>query len=151
MNLYVHDVDIEIINNEINDCQIWCVVSVDGSDTPVSTSSFSIEPHVSFNYELNLQFSVDDVTNCYMYLTLCYYGENNEMKSLSRAKARINKLPLNGPNAFRLPLHSVKKPHEQIASILLSGIIDPPMSNNQDPQNFFTSSSYDEYQEYLSD
>ncbi|OHS94896.1 hypothetical protein TRFO_10840 [Tritrichomonas foetus] len=136
MTLYVHAIDIipTVIRKKGN--QVWCVISTDGSDSPASTAAAKMTPHTTFNYTLSMQFSVADPQTCYMYLTLCCFGDtNNDMVPLARAKCHVFKLPLNGPNAFRIPLLSRGQPSILLASILMSGAIDPPMSISQQPIN----------------
>lgn len=153
LSLFIHSVDVDksIIpsNNQTSGDtnQIWCVLSIDGSDILVSTSSVPISSHSEFNYELSINFQPPSIRTCHLFLNLCSFDENDKSNliALARAKVSIDKLPLNGPNAFRIPLMSKtsgkknkKKSNSnkrntkydefhQVATILISGIIDPPL------------------------
>lgn len=157
LSLFIHSIDIDKSimpkNNQSwnNNNQVWCVLSIDGSDAPVSTSAVQMLPHSEFNYSVDIQFKPPSSSGCYLFLTLCSFaGESNsDLVALARAKVSIDKLPLNSQHAFRIPLmnriDSKKKEKnkkkgstiiknikgdefQQVATILISGIIDPPMS-----------------------
>lgn len=130
MTLFIHKL---ILSDEVTTdvSQVWCVVSVDGASAPISTCSIDFRKTHDFNYYLNIQFSVDDPHASYLYITLCCFDASEEMVPLARAKTRIAKMPLNGPNAFRIPLLSMEHPVMEIASVIVSGVIDPPSSDKQ--------------------
>lgn len=155
LSLFIHSIDIDKSimpknNQNMRNEQIWCVLSIDGSDVPVSTSAAQMSSHSEFNYALDIQFKPPS-GRCYLFLTLCSFAsesEDSDLAALARAKVSIDKLPLNGPNAFRIPLMTQVDPKkkeknkkkanvilknmkgdefQQVASILISGYIDPPI------------------------
>ena len=130
MTLYIHEMALSG-KSANNVSQVWCVVSVDGAEAPIATCSIDLEKTCEFNYYLNIQFSVEDVSNSYLYITACCFDENEEMVPLARAKTKIPNMPLNGPNAFRIPLMSMERPVTEVASVVVSGVIDPPPTDKQ--------------------
>ncbi|KAK8854023.1 hypothetical protein M9Y10_016572 [Tritrichomonas musculus] len=150
LSLYFHSIDIDksiIPKSSMDDGnQVWCMLSI-GSDPPVSTSAAPLSPHSELDYSLDVEFRPTTSGPCYLYLTICsfdsdsIYSNSPDLVALARAKVSIEKLPLNGPNAFRIPfmVKNEKKNSKnkkkgnfeselrQVATILISGIIDPPL------------------------
>lgn len=146
ISFYIHSIDFDQkllesspFYNHNN--QIWCVFSIAGSE-PVSTSAAPMALRTNFNYILNM--SATSLSNTFLYTTLCCFsGEvgKSEMIPLARSKVLLEKLPLNHPNAFRLPLMTQKTKQQfhfkrrqnyfvQFATILISAIVDSSMSRS---------------------
>jgi hypothetical protein len=130
--IHIHDV---AISHQFVDksAQIWCVISVDGHDGPSSTPSFPMRVKTEFGFTVSILFETDDISTSYMYVIVCRYmdtvrdGETIEgMLPVCKARTRIAKLPLNGPNAFKMPLHGRDKRHAKPSCYAtISGTIDP--------------------------
>jgi hypothetical protein len=131
-HIHIHDVG---ISHQFVDksAQIWCVISVDGHERPRSTPSFPMRVKTEFGFTLSIPFEAEDISTSYMYVIVCRYintvrdGETIEdMLPLCKARTRIAKLPLNGPNAIRMPLHGTGKRRAKPSFYAtISGTIDP--------------------------
>lgn len=129
VSLHVHEVVFR--ETELPSGQIWCVISIDGASGPVSTSALEAASRMEFRYSVDIPFISENPADVFIYVTVCNFNSDGEMIPLTRSKAKIVKLPLNNANAFRVPLVSVAKPAKEIGYMILSGIIDPPTSDQQ--------------------
>ena len=130
MDLYFHEADIDPYRIQPNN-RVWLVVSYDGADVPLSTTDTKMQKKSLFNFRMSINLSVPDIKSSYLYIQLCCFGDSDEeMLLFGKSKVRICNLPLNGPNAFRIPLYS---PDQKTiaASLCISGIIDPPLSEQE--------------------
>lgn len=129
VSLHVHEVT---FNNVVLDHgQVWCVISIDGAEGPVSTSALEAAQNLKFQYSVDIPFATETPNSSCLYVTVCSFSSQGEMIPLTRSKTSIPKLPLNGANAFKIPLMSVERPAKQIGSMIMSGIINPPVSDHQ--------------------
>lgn len=129
MSLYFHEINIKPKYIK-SDSRIWFVISVDELDTPIASIDTSMEEKSIFNYEMNIKFKTYDIQNCHIYIQLCCFGDDKEMILLAKSKAKIIRLPLNCPNAFKIPLISNEDFYE-LGKVYVSGIISPPISEEK--------------------
>lgn len=130
MCLYFHDITIKpqyILKGN----RIWLVISIDDLDTPIASADTEMEEKSIFNYEMEIKFTTKDLHKCHIYIQLCCFGEDDEMILLAKSKARIERLPLNCPNAFKIPLIS-SEDFNELGKLTISGIIEPPIPEAKD-------------------
>ena len=114
--------------------QIWFNIKCDGSNDIFTTLSAPIQAEVTFNAPHTFTLYSVNLDTSYLFLTLCYFGENGSMLPLGRSKSRIGRLPFNS-SSFTIPLMSATSQSKQVGvasfSVKIEALPANPMGGAQ--------------------